>query len=86
MLRDGPSADATSVFPSRCGSGSGVKSAFPELAQAMAADRMAMAEAVDAKTLVTACPWCLQSLQEASKGRRGIAVVDITEMVERSTG
>lgn len=68
-----------------CGSGSGVKSAYPELAQAIAVDRMAMAKASGAKTIVTACPWCQQSLQEASRTDTEVSVVDITEIVERST-
>lgn len=66
-----------------CGSGSGVRSAYPELAQAMAMDRIAMAKAVGAHCVVTACPWCLQSLQEQGS-KCQIAVVDITEVLERS--
>ena len=69
-----------------CGSGSGVRSAFPELAQAIALDRIGMARAVGANTIVTACPWCEQSLREAAKSESGISVVDITELLEPSKG
>jgi Fe-S oxidoreductase len=69
-----------------CGAGAGVKSAFPELASAIAEDRVAMAKAAGADTIVTACPWCQQSLQEASRSEPKLSVVDITEIVERSMG
>ena len=65
-----------------CGAGSGVKSAHPELARQMASDRVAMAESAGASTLVTACPWCLQSLREAAETR--VEVVEIAELLERA--
>jgi len=65
-----------------CGSGSGVRSGYPELAQSIAKDRLDMAKAVGASTVVTACPWCQQSLQEASELGKGISVVDICEILE----
>ncbi len=68
-----------------CGSGSGVRSAYPELAQAIAANRIAMVRAAGAEMVVTACPWCQQSLREAAGVGSGISVVDIAELVELST-
>jgi L-lactate utilization protein LutB/heterodisulfide reductase subunit B len=65
-----------------CGAGSGVKSAHPELARSMAADRVAMARSVGASTMVTACPWCVQSLREAAGTE--VEVLDIAELLERA--
>ena len=49
-----------------CGSGGGVKSAFPELALRIAAARARMAEETGADLLVTCCPWCEQNLKEVT--------------------
>lgn len=67
-----------------CGSGSGVGSAYPELAQSVALDRLRMAKDVEAEVIVTACPWCLQSLREAAETESGMRVIDITELLEMS--
>ncbi len=67
-----------------CGSGSGVRSAFPELSNAIARQRIAAAKAVSADTVVTACPWCVQSLHECQQGNVEVKVLDITELLDRS--
>lgn len=67
-----------------CGSGSGVKSAYPELAQAIAKDRIEMAKAVGAKVMVTSCPWCEQSLRECQGDNPDVQVADLAEIVEMS--
>ena len=69
-----------------CGSGSGVKSAFPELAMAIGADRIAMARAVGVRTIVTSCPWCVQNLRDCQEGGPGVQVVDLLEVLERALG
>jgi Fe-S oxidoreductase len=85
------SAVARSVEMSRsrassdcCGSGSGVKSAFPELSSAIAEERIAAAKVVAAEVLVTACPWCVQSLQECQQGKNEVQVLDLVELLDRS--
>ncbi len=67
-----------------CGSGSGVKSAFPDLAKAIALDRIEMAKAAGAKVVVTSCPWCEQTLRECQGGNADVQVIDLAELVEMS--
>jgi len=67
-----------------CGSGAGVRTGYPDLADAIALERVEMARASGAETLVTACPWCVQSLRECQKGCGGIEVLDLVELIERS--
>ncbi|MEN6330234.1 MAG: (Fe-S)-binding protein, partial [Methanobacteriaceae archaeon] len=45
-----------------CGSGGGVKSAYPELSQAMAECRIEDAKKTGADLLVTCCPFCVLNL------------------------
>ncbi len=67
-----------------CGSGSGVRSAFPELASSIASDRVAMAKAAGAATIVTSCPWCVQSLRECQSADGALEVVDLVDLLARS--
>jgi L-lactate dehydrogenase complex protein LldF len=67
-----------------CGAGSGVKSGFPELAVAVAKARIDQAEAVGADTIVTACPWCVQSLRDCQAGEVRVKVVDLLELLDGS--
>jgi len=67
-----------------CGSGSGVKSAFPELANAIALERIGMAEDSGADTMVTSCPWCVQSLRECQGERPKIEVIDLVDLLGRA--
>jgi Fe-S oxidoreductase len=67
-----------------CGSGAGVRTGYPDLADALALERVEMARASGAETLVTACPWCVQSLRECQKGDVCIEVLDLVELIERS--
>lgn len=48
-----------------CGSGGGVKQAFPDFAMETAAKRLKEAEAVGAEALVSACPWCKHNFMDA---------------------
>ena len=63
-----------------CGSGSGVKSAFPELATAVARNRVEMARVAGADAIVTCCPWCVQSLRDCQEGPGRLEVCDLTEL------
>lgn len=67
-----------------CGSGSGVRSAFLDLASAIARDRIGMAKSVGARVLVTSCPWCVQSLRECQGADQSVQVLDLVEVLERS--
>jgi Fe-S oxidoreductase len=60
-----------------CGSGGGVKSAYPELSQGMAERRMLDAEKTGAELLVTCCPFCVLNLESGGKMR----VLDLTEFL-----
>lgn len=65
-----------------CGAGSGVKSGFPELASEIARSRVSQARSVGADTIVTACPWCVQSLRECQPAEGSLRVVDILEFLD----
>ncbi len=61
-----------------CGSGGGVKSAFGEVADRVAADRLAEAADTGAGVLVTACPFCHRGLTDgAALTDNSIQVVDL---------
>ncbi len=68
-----------------CGAGGGVKTAFPELAQKIAELRIQDAERTGAHLLVTSCPFCYQSFQDAiaSKGS-DLKLMDLTELLCKS--
>lgn len=68
-----------------CGSGSGVRSAFPELSGEIARDRVRMAKEAGADTIVTSCPWCQQSLIECQGTHPQTAVMDLLELWERAS-
>ena len=71
-----------------CGGGGGVKTAYANLSDRIARKRVMEAEGTGASILVTACPFCVQSLSAAtaSLGSR-IAVKEISILVDRlSTG
>ena len=60
-----------------CGSGGGVKSAFPEIAKSIAIERGKEAEDTGANILVTSCPFCKLNLDENSS----MKVLDLSEFV-----
>lgn len=65
-----------------CGSGGGVKSAFPELALKIAQIRVKQAEEIGCELLITACPFCVLNLSDAVKTLGShLKVLDITELV-----
>lgn len=64
-----------------CGSGGGVKSAYPELATKLAKRRVDDALKTDADILVTTCSFCLINLDGAYQKPRGIPVMDLSEIL-----
>jgi len=67
-----------------CGSGSGVKSAYSELASAIGEDRIAMARAKGADLIITSCPWCVQNLRECQGDKPSIEVLDLVDLLDMS--
>ena len=68
-----------------CGSGGGVKEAYPEFAIWTAERRIEEAEATGAEAVVTACPWCERNFLDAVKGGdRKIKVYDIVELIQQA--
>jgi len=68
-----------------CGAGGGVNESNPQFAQWTALERIEEAEATGAEAIVTACPWCEQTFNEAITGSGGsLKVYDIVELVERA--
>jgi heterodisulfide reductase subunit D len=68
-----------------CGSGGGVKSAFPDFAIWTGEERIKEAADAGAKTLASACPFCQRNLDDSSKAMNaGMEVLDVMELVEKS--
>lgn len=67
-----------------CGSGGGVRTAYPELSDAIAKSRIKMAMDAGAKTLVTSCPWCVQSLRECQGPDKKVEVVELVDLIGRA--
>ncbi len=68
-----------------CGAGGGVSDSNPEFAQWTAQERIEEAAATGAEALVTACPWCEKTFEQAIRatGSR-LKVYDIVELVEKA--
>ncbi|VUT26429.1 MAG: (Fe-S)-binding protein [Candidatus Methanolliviera sp. GoM_oil] len=65
-----------------CGSGGGVKSAFPEFALWTAGERVKEAERVGVDTIVTSCPFCVRNLADGVKELdKPFKVYDTMELV-----
>jgi len=67
-----------------CGSGGGVKSAYPSLSSAISTDRLEAARACGASVIVTSCPWCVQSLRDALGGSSDIRIMDLVDLLQMS--
>jgi len=59
-----------------CGAGGGVKSAYPEIAQEMAENRISQAKDTNSTILITTCPFCKLNLKNEY-----IEVLDLTEFL-----
>lgn len=57
--------DYNREFARCCGAGGGVKSAFPEISQAIAKKRLEDAKKTGSEVLVTCCPFCIMNLKSA---------------------
>jgi Fe-S oxidoreductase len=68
-----------------CGTGGGVNESNPEFAKWTAIERIEEAKSTGAEALVTACPWCEKTFNEAVKeSGSSLKVYDIVELVERA--
>jgi len=67
-----------------CGGGAGVKTAYPEMSRKVAAKRIGEAAATGATVLVTACPFCMQTLKAAAHDASSpIEVVELSVFLDR---
>jgi Fe-S oxidoreductase len=68
-----------------CGAGGGVREAYPELARWTARERIQEARDSGAEALVSACPWCERSFQDAlAPEDRPMRMVDVLELVHEA--
>jgi Fe-S oxidoreductase len=68
-----------------CGAGGGVNESNPDFATWTAQKRIEEAVATGAEALVTACPWCEKSFNEAIKASgSSLKVYDIVELIEKA--
>ena len=68
-----------------CGAGGGVSESNPEFAVWTSKDRINEAISTGAEAIVTACPWCEKTLNEAIKeSGSSMKVFDIVELVEKT--
>ncbi|MFA5309717.1 MAG: (Fe-S)-binding protein [Dehalococcoidales bacterium] len=68
-----------------CGAGGGVNESNPEFATWTAQKRIDEAVSTGAEAIVTACPWCEKTLNEAIKASgSSLKVYDIVELVEKA--
>lgn len=68
-----------------CGSGGGVKSAYPEFAVWTATERLKEVEATGVQNLVSSCPFCWRNLNDAIEASgKPIKMFDVTELVAQS--
>lgn len=64
-----------------CGSGGGVKSAFPEISANISKNRIKQAEDTKCYLIVTACPFCKLNLGSNSEN---LKVIDLSEFVAKA--
>jgi heterodisulfide reductase subunit D len=89
ILRSIPGLELIEMRNSRemsrcCGGGAGVKTAYPELSQKAALRRLKEAEVTGAVILVTACPFCVQTLGAAANATgSAIEVLELSVLLDR---
>jgi Fe-S oxidoreductase len=68
-----------------CGAGGGVIDAHPDFATWTALERIEEAKTTGAEAMVTACPWCKRTFEDAIResGER-LKIYDIVELVEKA--
>jgi Fe-S oxidoreductase len=68
-----------------CGSGGGVKSAFPDFALWSAKERIEEAKATGAEALVTSCPWCEANFADALReGKEKMKLYSLVELISQA--
>jgi len=68
-----------------CGSGGGVKEAYPDFATWTAGERIDEAKSTGAEALVTACPWCERNfIDTISERGEKMKVYDIVELLQEA--
>ncbi len=68
-----------------CGAGGGVNESNPDFARWTAQKRIEEAVSTGAEAIITACPWCEKTLNEAIKENgSSLKVYDIVELVEKA--
>ncbi len=68
-----------------CGGGAGVKTAYPEISLKVAVRRLKEAERTGAAALVTACPFCVQSLRSAASSTSSkLEVTELSVLLDRA--
>lgn len=65
-----------------CGSGGGVKSAFPEISNDIAKNRIQQAKDTDSNVLISSCPFCKLNLNSNSDD--DMKVLDLSEFVAKA--
>ena len=90
ILRGIPGLELVEMFRIKeyawcCGSGGGVKEAYPDFATWTGAERLKEARATGAEAIVSACPWCKRNFTDAANetGEK-IKVYDIIELVQQA--
>jgi heterodisulfide reductase subunit D len=89
LLRAIPDVEIVEMRNSRersrcCGGGAGVKTAYPEISQAAAKRRVKEAEQTGAGMLVTACPFCVQTLRAAAEAAGSkVEVLELTILLDK---
>lgn len=64
-----------------CGSGGGVKSAYPDISNTIAQRRIKQAEDTECDLILTTCPFCKLNLNQNSKK---LKVLDLTEFIAKA--
>lgn len=68
-----------------CGSGGGVKSAYPDFALWSAQERIEEAKATGAEALITSCPWCESNFMDALKeDNKKMKVYSLVELASQA--
>jgi Fe-S oxidoreductase len=68
-----------------CGAGGGVNESNPDFARWTAKERIDEAVSTGAEALVTACPWCEKTFNEAVKASgSNLKVYDIVELLAKA--
>lgn len=67
-----------------CGSGGGVKEAYPEFALWTARERIEEARTTGAEAIISACPWCERNFLDATNGGKAMKVYDVIDLVQQA--